>query len=399
MKRTANPIGAVFPCQAERISLAVVFALSRRCNLACTYCNMEAGPDVRTMLEPASFHAWISAFAALEDIDLGIQLHGGEPLLMNPKIEHYAELACDAMACGRGARLRFLGAVTNGTLLDAERARDLAEAGIQLVVSIDGPQHIHDRHRVHVGGRGSHAEAMRAIDVLRSRQQQASVLCVVTEPEDVLESVEFFIREGITNVKINPVRPEGRGQSLSARDPAEHATAMAEQFLSAARRIAVHNRRYPGRPVFEENLVRIMSRLTEETPVPEISAWTLMVDDSGGLWAHPGGYGVGHMQLLAPGQATTPEVLAEALGLGPSTNGDGTSRKSQLLARQEATFDSCSECPNPMWCTGFRPLADSPSDGSRAPDCQWRERLAEGLRQWYRESPEDAERVIPAGGR
>ncbi len=42
---------------------------------------------------PAPVEQWVSAFGALGDLELGIQLHGGEPLLLDPSVELLASIA------------------------------------------------------------------------------------------------------------------------------------------------------------------------------------------------------------------------------------------------------------------------------------------------------------------
>ncbi len=72
---------------------------------------------------------------------------GGEPLLAWDLVREATELA-RARADRLGTRVRF-SITTNGTLLDEERARFLAEHGFSLIVSLDGPKELHDRERVY----------------------------------------------------------------------------------------------------------------------------------------------------------------------------------------------------------------------------------------------------------
>jgi sulfatase maturation enzyme AslB (radical SAM superfamily) len=370
--------------ESNRLSLAVVFLVSRRCNLQCTYCNVDAGPRQRVSLDPRRFEDWVSAFAALGDLELGIQLHGGEPLLLDPSVEVLSSIARNAVAPHPTSAIGSIDLVTNGVLLDADRAERLLEAGLRIVVSVDGPERIHDRHRVSASGRGSHRQVMRGLSALRTVDPDPGIIAVISQPADVGEAVRFFVSEGLSRVKINPVRPEGRGAALRGNGAAGHMVAMADAYFEAARAIAGHNQRRPEQPVYEENIAILMARvMLGEAPRTTAAGWTLLVDDRGRLWSHPGGYGVAHMALTAG--PPSPDVLSRALGA------IGEDRVGRVMSRQRETFRPCAGCADPMWCAGFRPLVGGPA---RSPDCVWRDRLTVRLEEWWQESPADAASVV-----
>jgi molybdenum cofactor biosynthesis enzyme MoaA len=371
---------------SERLPLAVVFLISRRCNLQCSYCNVEAGPQAKGALEPHTFESWIGTFGELGDVDLGIQLHGGEPLLLDPSVELLASIARNAVVPYSSSAVGKISIVTNGTLLDADRARSLVDAGLHVVVSVDGPQHVHDRHRVTGSGRGTHQQAMRGVDALRSAGADPAVIAVISEPSDVANVLRFFISIGLSRVKINPVRPEGRGTTIRGADDAAHMLALADAYFNAAKMLAAHNQ-HAQQPTYEENIALLLARaIGGGDPQNGVASWTLLLDDRGRLWSHPGGYGVEHM-ALTEGETPSPELLSRVLGI------TGEDRMAHVTARQRATFMCCAGCIDPMWCTRFRPLVGGPSVSA---DCVWRDRLTNRLQAWWRESPSDAIRVLPS---
>jgi sulfatase maturation enzyme AslB (radical SAM superfamily) len=293
---------------SERLPLAVVFLISRRCNLQCSYCNVEAGPQAKGALEPHTFESWIGTFGELGDVDLGIQLHGGEPLLLDPSVELLASIARNAVVPYSRSAVGKISIVTNGTLLDADRARSLVDAGLHVVVSVDGPQHVHDRHRVTGSGRGTHQQAMRGVDALRSAGADPAVIAVISEPSDVANVLRFFISIGLSRVKINPVRPEGRGTTIRGADDAAHMLALADAYFNAAKMLAAHNQ-HAQQPTYEENIALLLARaIGGGDPQNGVASWTLLLDDRGRLWSHPGGYGVEHM-ALTEGETPSPELL------------------------------------------------------------------------------------------
>lgn len=324
---------------SRRVSLAVVFLISRRCNLECTYCNVDASPRLRTSLDPRRFEAWVKALGELGDLDLGIQLHGGEPLLLAPSVELLSSIARNALVPFPSSSLGSLAIVTNGILLDADRAQSLVDAGLRVVVSVDGPQQVHDRYRVTRSGRGSHRQVMRGLAALRSVDPDPPVIAIVSEPSDVELVVQFFISEGLSRVKINPIRPEGRGATMRGGGAETGMAAMADAYFEAAVMIAAHNRRRPEQPIYEENIAHLAARAIAGTSRPScVASWTLLVDDQGRLWSHPGGWGVEHMALTMP-EPLSVDRLAYALGVNQKDRTGG------LMSRQRATFRPCAGCP------------------------------------------------------
>jgi sulfatase maturation enzyme AslB (radical SAM superfamily) len=384
LERAARPL--VTKEVSGRLSLAVVFLISRRCNLQCTYCNVDASPRSRTALDPRQFEAWVRALAELGDLDLGIQLHGGEPLMLDPSVEVLASIARNAVIPYPTSSMAMMGVVTNGIFLDADRARRLIDAGLRVVLSLDGPQRLHDRHRLTASGRGSHRQTMRGLAALRSVDPNPSVIAVISQPSDVAEVIEFFTSEGVSRVKINPIRPEGRGAAIRGDTVAGHMVALADAYFEAAKTLAAHNQRRPEQPIYEENIAILMARvIAGETGQPGAASWTLLVDDRGRLWSHPGGYGVEHMALTT-GEPPSAEILSRALGVAAKE------RAERMMLRQRATFRPCAGCVDPLWCSGFRPVVGGPAVSA---DCVWRDRLMSRLEAWWHESPSDAISALP----
>jgi cyclic pyranopterin phosphate synthase len=103
-------------------------SLTARCNLACPYC-LPDGLEPPGLLNTAERLVLV---AALQPLGLQtLRLTGGEPLL-HPHVE---ELIHEARALG----VEEIALTSNGTLLSAERAQHLRNAGLsRLTLSLDG---------------------------------------------------------------------------------------------------------------------------------------------------------------------------------------------------------------------------------------------------------------------
>ncbi len=118
----------------------VALNLTRRCNLKCAHCYLDAGTrrdGAASELSTAEVKGLLDGIAALSDETM-VVLTGGEPLL-RPDVD---ELAGHASTLGL---MVVLG--TNGTLLDEARVGRLKRAGVSAVgISLDSLDSAHHDH-------------------------------------------------------------------------------------------------------------------------------------------------------------------------------------------------------------------------------------------------------------
>jgi uncharacterized protein len=181
-----------------------VVKLYGRCNLACDYCYLYTFADQGWRQRPGRM-ARATLLRTVERIaehaaahrlpDVGLVLHGGEPLLggAGPLLEAVHEVR---RRLPEGCRLRAT-VQTNGVLLTRELLRELAGAGITVGVSLDGGSPEQNRHRVDHAGRSSWAAVARGVELLRSEfpESYAGLLLTVDRTQDpvaVFESVLAF---------------------------------------------------------------------------------------------------------------------------------------------------------------------------------------------------------------
>jgi uncharacterized protein len=163
--------------------------VSLDCNLRCTYCYVEESRRGLRRLMPVdiarSAIQWLVA-QRVPGRPLEIRFFGGEPLL-NLSVIRKSVSCCETYHRECGIEFRYF-LSTNGTLIDEECARFLARAGVQVKVSLDGPEAVHDSNRIYPDGAGSYHDALRGIEKLREHDIRPTVS--VTSHRHTCRSVE-----------------------------------------------------------------------------------------------------------------------------------------------------------------------------------------------------------------
>ncbi|MFI1580729.1 FxsB family cyclophane-forming radical SAM/SPASM peptide maturase [Embleya sp. NPDC020630] len=180
-----------------------VVKIAARCDLACDHCyvyelrdqSWRERPRVPTDATVGALGAWLRAHAERAGLRvLDIVLHGGEPLLAGPdRIDRIARELRAALAGVAELRITMQ---TNGVRLDERCAEVLLAHRIRVGVSLDGDALAHDRHRRHADGRGSHAEAVRGIALLRRpryRPLYGGLLCTIDLGNDPVATYEELL--------------------------------------------------------------------------------------------------------------------------------------------------------------------------------------------------------------
>lgn len=189
-------------------------ALAETCNLACTYCYCETSRDMPRkgfMSEGVARKAIDWLFRVSGDArELSLTLFGGEPLLNKAVFEFVMEYS-DTLAKRHGKEIHYV-MTTNATLLDDMVIDYIKKHNFGLMVSLDGPPHVHDRQCPFPDGRGSFDLAAAGIKRLMRRRKSVTVRCTLTKlsPQTV-DLVRFFEDFGFRRIVLgqasNPVNP------------------------------------------------------------------------------------------------------------------------------------------------------------------------------------------------
>jgi len=124
---------------------------------------------------------------------------------------------------------------TNGVLINEEWCEFFKLHGITPGVSLDGPASYHDSRRRYRSGKGSHADALRGMRLLRQHAVPFHVIAVVTSAslDAADELFDFFQAEGVVNLAFNVEEIEAANatSSLIAPDASQRFRRFLAQFI------------------------------------------------------------------------------------------------------------------------------------------------------------------------
>lgn len=169
------------------------------CNLRCVHCAVIGSKG--GCLDQQEVKRIINEFVALGGTDVVIS--GGEPLVRPDALELLRHGAAQA-------RTRLL---TNATLISQRQAKELADLGMEIQISLDGADaQVHDAVR----GPGAFARAMRGIELLLERGAGNRLcLCMTLMRSNMLQVPDVIglaERLGIGAVRFLPLQPLGFAQ-------------------------------------------------------------------------------------------------------------------------------------------------------------------------------------------
>jgi len=145
------------------LTLTAWLHLTNACNLDCPYCYVHKSNE--RMSEEIGLKAVEAVFRSAEKNGfkaVKLKYAGGEAALhfkLMQRLHRYAQ----HLATKKGLDLRAV-VLSNGTVWTAAMARWLVDAGIKLMISLDGVGATHDAQRPDRGGRGTFARIEHTVD-------------------------------------------------------------------------------------------------------------------------------------------------------------------------------------------------------------------------------------------
>jgi uncharacterized protein len=203
--------------------------VTESCNLACRYCRVDhQAPDPMMMTVETCKKIIRRVLEEIPGEKYIIGFHGGEPLLNIKCVLEGARYAQE-VAASLGKKIT-LSLQTNGVLLP-RYAEQLKELNIEVGISLDGPEAIHNQQRIFPSGRGSFAEVMDGIMASRKAGLNPGFLAVIYNPEDYLKVARFMV-EGLRarSFRLNYICYEGRARK-ELKFEVDRAAAFADNWL------------------------------------------------------------------------------------------------------------------------------------------------------------------------
>jgi uncharacterized protein len=131
--------------------------------------------------------------------------HGGEPTLAG--IDYFEKIVELQTKNNHSGKRIINGIQTNGTKLDEKWCEFFAREDFLVGISIDGPEHLHNKHRVTKSGDGSFQDVIRGYELLKKYNINSEILCVVNSynVEYSLEIYRYFKTLGTKYISFLPL--------------------------------------------------------------------------------------------------------------------------------------------------------------------------------------------------
>ena len=189
------------------------------CNMRCKYCYYHDKAALYDNHQPQMDEALLENYirANIEGNNspvIAFAWHGGEPLLAGK--EFFRKAVSLQQRYGEGRTIEN-SIQTNGLLIDDEWCHIFRDNNFLVGVSIDGPETIHDAHRVDAGGQPTFARVMKGIERLyRNRVEYNTLTTINIHSEGRGAEVYNFLRQISVFMQFLPVAEllcDGRVQS------------------------------------------------------------------------------------------------------------------------------------------------------------------------------------------
>lgn len=192
------------PAPSHRPSL-ISWNLTKRCNLRCPHCYMEAGKKDDNELTTDECLALIDEMKLL-GTEMVI-LTGGEPLLRKDIYEIASRASEQGMWVVMG---------TNGVLLNDRVAKKMIDCGVKgVAISIDSIDPA--KHNSFRGGPNAWEHSVKALDVCRENGLQTVVQTTVMDMnrDEIPQLLEFSREKGAWSFNLYFLVQTGRGQEMN----------------------------------------------------------------------------------------------------------------------------------------------------------------------------------------
>jgi uncharacterized protein len=176
----------------KKLSSVLIKPAGPDCNMACTYCfyleksALFSGTTTHRMSEDI-LEETVEQVLSQGESEVSFGWQGGEPTLMG--LAFFQKAVELQKRYGKGQTVGN-GLQTNGLLIDRAWAEFLREYKFLVGLSLDGPEHIHNRYRLARNGKGSWSRVVESAELLLDSGVATNALSVVNDysvdyPEDI----------------------------------------------------------------------------------------------------------------------------------------------------------------------------------------------------------------------
>lgn len=188
------------------------------CNVRCEYCWFHENNQTfkrGAVMPDTVLRALVTQLLDINPSHCSFLWHGGEPLLAGISFFKRAIQFQKQFNVG-GAEIEN-SIQTNGTCITECWVTLFKENNFKVGVSLDGPEHIHNRHRTYASGNGSFRDALRGMRRCQQYGIDVGVIAVVTAqsaafPEEIYR---FFRSNHIQSMTFNPAFDRGADGSVA----------------------------------------------------------------------------------------------------------------------------------------------------------------------------------------
>ena len=193
------------PSQQLHQHVSCELLISNYCNLNCSYCIAKDLPNSTMSIESAMSAVDLFLFLSEGCESIEFTFSGGEPLCKFEILKElllYINTKCNELGVASSFILK-----TNGTICSESILETLKKYSVNIAVSIDGNQKVHEKHRVFKNGNGSHDLVTKNILSILDNHIQCSGSLTVhpNTAQDLMTSVEYLCSLGLTDIDVAPV--------------------------------------------------------------------------------------------------------------------------------------------------------------------------------------------------
>ncbi len=195
-----------------------IIVVTLRCNHTCVYCQASSCDSSKEDkdLDVKMAKKIVDSIFASPNKNLTIEFQGGEPLLNWPTVKFIVEYARKKNR--REKRNLKIALVSNFSMMNEKIASFLFKNKVSFCTSLDGPEKVHNKNRIWLGG-NSYCETTKWLRYLLKRYKshyifQPGALTTISKSSLPYwkEIIDEYVRFGLDNVVLRMLAPLGIAQ-------------------------------------------------------------------------------------------------------------------------------------------------------------------------------------------